>query len=433
MYKNNVFDDVGFAQFLLDNKIVKAGTEKFHVHWIRKFFHNRHKWDGHPWYEQLPVYLEYLELEAGLQDWQVRQAEQSIRLYFSGFLTHQGVLEKQNATIDISSENVKRNTFLAEFKKALRIKHYSLETEKTYLYWVKSFLSFSFGGHDNTSRLKMTDIDDRVRNYLAYLAIKKKVSASTQNLAFNALLMFFRMVMQHELSEMRHQVRAKNRTQLPVVLSKSEMQDFLTRCNEKMVLVMSVIYGGGLRLRECLRLRIKDIDFDQNLIFVRGGKGAKDRSTTLPVSICEPLKNQIDLVINTHKKDLLDGYGSVWLPEALARKYTNASKEIAWQWLFPADKMSVDPISGVTRRHHIQPRAVQRAFKEGIKKAGIHKSASVHTLRHSFATHLLLAGVDIRQIQEYLGHARVETTMIYTHVIKDMRDPTESPLDLLKG
>lgn len=427
----SVFDDVGFAEFLLSSAIVKTGAEKYYVYWVRKFYNNRHKWDGNPWHEQLLLYLEYLEHQTSIADWQVRQAEQSVRLYFAGFLKSKNVIEKPNTILDESPGTVTRVQILEEFNKVLRLKHYSRRTIKTYLYWVEDFLAFSFGDNKNLGQKVMEDIDDKVRNYLAYLAIKRNVSASTQNLAFNALLMFFRRVMHHELAEMRHQVRAKGRTKLPVVLSKTEIKDFLEQCSGRMGLVMSVIYGGGLRLQECLRLRVKDIDFDQKLIFVRDGKGGNDRSTILPASICEILRKQIDYVINIHRKDLGDGFGSVWLPGSLAKKYTNASQEIAWQWLFPADRVSIDPNSGMTRRHHIQARAVQRAFKVGLKKAGINKHASVHTLRHSFATHLLLAGVDIRQIQEYLGHSRVETTMIYTHVIKDMRDPAESPLDLL--
>lgn len=196
--------------------------------------------------------------------------------------------------------------------------------------------------------------------------------------------------------------------------------------------MLKIIYGGGLRITECCRLRLKDIDFDQQLVHIRGGKGNKDRTTLLPSLVLDELKYHISRVTDLHDADLAQGNGSVWMPEALARKYPSASTEKAWQYLFPSSSLSVDPADGIVRRHHISTSYVQRFLKQGMQKSKIHKHASVHTLRHSFATHLLINGVDLRQIQEYLGHSRVETTMIYTHVIKDIRNPTTSPLDLLQ-
>lgn len=243
--------------------------------------------------------------------------------------------------------------------------------------------------------------------------------------------MFFRLVMHYELTEMRHQVRAKTGSKLPVAFSLEEVSQILNQFSGTTALMISVIYGGGLRLQECLRLRIQDVDFDQNLLYIRSGKGNKDRTTLLSHAVAPTLHDHIAKILKQHKSDVSKGFGSVWLPNALARKYPNASTESAWQWLFPASKVSIAPVSRIVRRHHIQPRTLRRAFKKALTKSGINKQASVHTLRHSFATHLLLAGTDIRQIQEYLGHSRLETTMIYTHVIKDLRDPATSPLDIL--
>ncbi|MCP3901976.1 MAG: integron integrase [Desulfobacteraceae bacterium] len=318
------------------------------------------------------------------------------------------------------------------FREALRLKNYAFRTEKTYLTRTKQFLIYIAEQHKSKETFNLPDIENQVRSYLAYLAITRKVSGSSQNQAFNAILMFFRLVMHHELSNMKHQVRAKVGKRLPSVLSLDEIETLLLQFKGTMNLIISMIYGGGLRLQECLRLRVKDVDFDQHLVFVRAGKGNKDRVTLLPHSIVHDLQFHISRILNLHESDLKEGYGSVWIPISLARKYPNAPKEKAWQWLFPAKKRSIDTLSGHIRRHHLQPRTVQRAFKAALGKASIHKHASIHTLRHSFATHLLLAGVDIRQIQEYLGHSRVETTMIYTHVVKNMRDPATSPLDILR-
>ena len=243
--------------------------------------------------------------------------------------------------------------------------------------------------------------------------------------------MFFRLTFNKELGDLKNSVRARTGKRLPVVFSVEEVRQLLNHIKGTTGLMLRIIYGGGLRVNECCRLRIQDIDFDQQLIFIRQGKGGKDRTTVLPVSLMDTLKKHLVDVSDLHDADLDEGYGSVWLPNALERKYPGASTQKAWQYLFPSATRSIDPRNGLIRRHHITDSTIQRAMKTAIGKANINKHASVHTLRHSFATHLLLAGVDIRQIQEYLGHSRVETTMIYTHVIKDMRNPAVSPLDTL--
>lgn len=230
---------------------------------------------------------------------------------------------------------------------------------------------------------------------------------------------------------MKNTVRAKPRQTLPVVFSVGEVREILKLVSGTAGLILRLIYGGGLRVSEGARLRIKDIDFDQQLIHVRDCKGGKDRTTLLASSLVDELLSHIARVCALHDEDLAAGYGAVWLPDALVVKYPGAAREKAWQYLFPSATLAVDPLSSIVRRHHVSDSSLQRALKTAIRKAGVHKHASVHTLRHSFATHLLLGGVDIRQIQEYLGHARVETTMIYTHVVKDFRNPVASPLDAL--
>lgn len=247
------------------------------------------------------------------------------------------------------------------------------------------------------------------------------------------MLTFFRLVGNVDLGDLKNTVRARKRTTLPVVFSVDEVRNILAQVQGTAGLILKIIYGGGLRVNEGCRLRIKDIDFDQHLIHVRDGKGGKDRTTLLGATLVDDLRAHIARVLARHDGDLAAGHGAVLLPDALAVKYPGAATEKAWQYLFPAATLSVDPRSGIVRRHHVSDSALQRALKAAVRRAGIHKHASVHTLRHSFATHLLLRGVDIRQIQEYLGHARVETTMIYTHVVKDMRNPVASPLDTLAG
>ena len=230
---------------------------------------------------------------------------------------------------------------------------------------------------------------------------------------------------------MKECVRARQGSRLPVVFSPDEIRRLLEHTSGVTGLALRLIYGSGLRVSECCRLRVMDIDFDQNLVFVRQGKGNKDRSTVLPALLVPKLREQIARVFDLHDRDLAQGFGKVWLPDAINRKYPHAAENKAWQYLFPSRTLSVDPNSQTTRRHHMSSSSLQRAMKQAVREAKIHKHCSVHTLRHSFATHLLLSGIDIRQIQEQLGHAKVETTMIYTHVVKDMRNPVSSPLDLI--
>ena len=320
---------------------------------------------------------------------------------------------------------------IAETKHLIRLKHYSYSTERTYLQWIKRFIEYTT--HVSEKTIAETDTHD-FKNFLSHLALKKRVSASTQNQAFNAILFFFRSVLGKEVGNLANTVRAKRGKKLPVVFSVEEITRLLACMHGKDFLVAGLLYGAGLRLMELARLRVKDIDMDLNTVTVRSGKGDKDRTTILPATVKEHLKNHLTEVKNLHESDLAQGYGEVHLPDALSRKYPHAGKEWAWQYVFPARNFSVDPRSGRVARHHISDSAIQGIIKKAIRKAGIPKHASVHTLRHSFATHLLMNGVNIREIQELLGHKNVETTMIYTHVLRDMSKAPRSPLDLvLKG
>jgi integron integrase len=321
---------------------------------------------------------------------------------------------------------------IQEIRKAIRIKHYAYSTERTYIDWAKRFF-------DYTLKLKKKDItasgldSGDVRDYLSYLAMKRHVSSSTQNQAFNALLFLFRDILKIAIDDLSQTVRAKRGQRLPVVLSVEEVKEIFKHVEGIDLLILQLLYGSGLRLMELARLRVKDIDFSASLVLVRNSKGDKDRTTVLPNSVTSSLRSHLERVKVMHEHDLASGYGEVFLPDALERKYPNAAREWHWQYVFPSSKLSVDPRSGKIRRHHINEKTVQNAVKEAVKKAGIAKHASVHTLRHSFATHLLMNGVNIREVQNLLGHKSVETTMIYTHVMRDMKNAPQSPLDTLYG
>jgi integron integrase len=262
-----------------------------------------------------------------------------------------------------------------------------------------------------------------------YARVQDQNHASTQNQAFNALLFLYRNVLQIELATPIHALRAKRAQHLPTVLSKTEVNQVLNGIQGLHQLMARLLYGSGLRLMECLRLRVKDIDFEQSQVVVCEGKGEIDRLTILPASLVEPLKAQIAFVEQQHERDLANGYGSVELPYALAHKYPDADKELSWQYVFPSDRLSTDPRSGITRRHHVDPSGLQRAVKTAAKLAKMNKPVSPHTFRHCFATHLLEAGYDIRTVQELLGHKDVKTTMIYTHVLNRGPKAVRSPLD----
>ena len=428
---NQVFNSDDFAQYLLFNRFIKSGTESFYVHWVRLFFQKRVSWPERPWFDQLLFFITNLQEEGSLHDWQIRQAEQAVRLYFSNYLQHKNPSPgSQNALIHLDQNGVfRRSDAINALNESLRLRNYSNKTITSYVNWCNRFFTYIQVQQDTHSGDRLQVSPKLVRDYLAHLAVKANVSASTQNLCFNALQFFFRHILNDDIGELKNAVRAQMRKRLPVVFSVEETRTLLNCFEGTQALIMKLIYGSGLRISECVHLRVQDLDFDQGLVRIMSGKGNKDRTSILPDSLRHDMKNHLGRIIDLHQKDLNSGHGEVWLPDSLKKKYPFAAREIAWQWVFPQKKLSFDPESHVIRRHHVSTRSLQKVFKTALKRSEIYKHATIHTLRHSFATHLLLSGVDIRQIQEYLGHTRVETTMIYTHVIKDMRDPVVSPLD----
>lgn len=310
-----------------------------------------------------------------------------------------------------------------QIRKAIRVKHYSYRTEQTFIYWIKKFMLFNNKRHPNEMGEK------EINRFLTYLAVNRKVAASTQNQALCAILFLYRHVLKKQIGWIDKLERAKNPKIIPVVLSGKEVESVLLQFQAVVWIVVSLLYGSGLRLMEALRLRVKDIDFDYNQITLRDAKGHKDRLSLLPMAVKEPLKKHLQRVKFLHQKDLDEGFGLVYLPYALQRKYPHANSEWIWQYVFPASTRYYDPDDKIHRRHHLHESVVQRAMKSAVHKAGIQKKASCHTLRHSFATHLFENGYDIRTVQELLGHSDVRSTMIYTHVLNKGRMGVQSPLD----
>lgn len=315
---------------------------------------------------------------------------------------------------------------LDQVRAEIRFRHYSRETEKSYVYWVRYFILF----HAKRHPAQMGAVE--VTAFLSWLASERKVAASTQNQALAALLFLYRQVLDMDLPWLDGVVRAKRPVRLPTVLSEAQVRHLLSQLEGTGWLMASLLYGAGLRQRECLGLRVKDVDFAYRQVLVRSGKGGKDRVTMLPEGAVQPLQAHLGRVHVLHRKDLAEGHGEVSLPHALARKYPRAGREWGWQFVFPSGKRSVDPEDGVIRRHHIYPDTLGRMIGRAARAAGIAKPVSCHTLRHSFATHLLQTGSDIRTVQELLGHSDVSTTMIYTHVVNKGARGVKSPLDRLE-
>lgn len=311
------------------------------------------------------------------------------------------------------------------YREELVVRHYARRTMQSYAHWVKRFLHFH--GLRHPREMGQAEINA----FLSHLATEGQVSASTQNQALSALLFLYRHVLGVEDGDLKGVVRARRRQRLPVVLTPEEVRQVLDQLEGMNQLIAKLLYGSGLRLMEALRLRVKDLDFQQHQLTVRDGKGGKDRLTMIPQRMIKPLQEHLKTVKETHMADLQGGWGAVEMPYALERKYTNASREWRWQWVFPQAQRWKDRPSGRQGRHHIDPSIVQRAMHTAVRTAGLSKRATCHTLRHSFATHLLERGQDIRTIQELLGHSDVKTTMIYTHVLNRGPAGVQSPADLL--
>ncbi|MEN8264096.1 MAG: integron integrase [Nitrospirota bacterium] len=422
--KKNVLAE--FQEYLRSNNLVQEKYIPFYAHWASKFlvFTTNNSKLNHDL--QVQKFTNHLTSHEKVADWQVNQANNAITLYVHQFKNrHEGSsssVKKIEACASVSN-------LIDELRQAIRIKHYAYRTERKYIERIKDFYLYmkqvKKKGID--SNLKSSD----VRDYLGYLALNRKVAASTQNQAFNALIFFFRNVLKIDLQDLNKSVRAKRGQKLPVVFTVKEVKEVFQHIKGENLLILKLIYGSGLRVIELVRLRVKDVDFGANLIMVRNSKGDKDRSTIFPESIKPQLLDHLKKVEILHKKDLASEHGEVHLPHALSRKYPNTAKAWHWQYVFPSSKLSVDPRSGKVRRHHKSDKAIRSAMYIALKKTGIPKHASVHTLRHSFATHLLMKGVNIRIIQQLLGHKNIETTMIYLHVVRELSGAPDSPLDTL--
>jgi integron integrase len=414
-----------FQEFLLQRKLAAEKHVSFYASWVGRYlaFADR-QGNSRPQDIVVDMFMNSLRGSAANADWQIRQAEDAVRIYLTHFLPHQVenivAYELKPVTSDQSVLNA--------MKEALRVKHYSYRTEQTYLAWADRFCKYLRAANGK----KLSDVGSAdVRDYMTHLATRQNVAASTQNLAFNAVLFLVRNVLNRSLADLGSTVRAKRGSKLPVVLSVEEVGRIFRQLEGRELLMARLLYGAGLRLMELARMRVQDIDFEMNSITVRDGKGAKDRATLLPKSIRDDLRLHLQRVKSLHDSDLAEGRGEVYMPDALARKYADAEVKWGWQYVFPSGKLAVDPRSGRVRRHHVSEKIIQTAIHASVRRADIVKHATVHTLRHSFATHLLMNGVNIREIQDLLGHKSVETTMIYTHVLRGMTNAPMSPLDQL--
>jgi len=319
----------------------------------------------------------------------------------------------------------KNRKLLDEVRDVMRLHHYSIHTERTYCDWIKRYIGY----HEMRDRQDLIDGEAKIEAFLTHLAVDKTVAPSTQNQAMNALVFLYKHVLKQPLDKEINAVRASRKINIPVVMAREEVAQSIALMGGVSQLVVKLLYGSGLRIMEAVRLRVQDIDYNFKQITVRSGKGAKDRITTFPTSVIPLLQNHLAKVRVIHNRDLDQGYGEVYMPYALARKYPNAAKEWNWQYVFPARNLAIDPRSGKGRRHHVDPSVINKAIKVAVRKTGLTKRISAHTFRHSFATHLLQRGTDIRTIQALLGHKDVATTMIYTHVLQQGGQGVLSPLD----
>jgi len=406
-----------FESYLLKKKQIKDKYVPYYMKWVSDCYrYLNESVESRLSADRIQTFLDHLS--KNYEDWQVNQADYALRLY-QFFLSRekQDKGAKEAGTLDEWKE------LEDETRNMLRLKHRSLSTEKTYIGWFRRFKDFI--KEKAPGNLEGNDLQD----FLSHLAVDKRVSTSTQNQALNALVFLYKHVLDKDIENTINAVRARYKRRLPVVLSMKEVERIFDNMSGLQRLMAMLTYGCGLRLNECLSLRIKDLDIEQNTVIIRSGKGDEDRRTVLPERLKDELIHHIASVKSLFDRDREQNLNGVALPGALEKKYPNAGKQWGWFWLFPSKSLSIDPRTQVVRRHHMHPASLQRSFKAAVGKAGITKHVSVHTLRHSFATHLLEKGYDIRTIQELLGHKQLQTTMIYTHVATKNILGVRSPLD----
>ncbi len=390
----------------------------FYANWVKMAYRfNKTPLQQHLDKQQLDNF--YTHLASRFEDWQVAQARAALRHYMY-FLEQQEHLEKDWT---VPQTNDPWEPYINRTIQTLRLKQRALNTEKTYLRWICGFRHFLQEKQPQT--LTAQDL----QYFLSHLAVDLQVAPSTQNQALNALIFFYRFGLKQNIDDQLDAVRARPRQKLPVVLTKEEIKAIFARMPQPQRLMAQVIYGGGLRLMECLRLRVKDLDFERNVIWVRSGKGDKDRHTLFPLSLREELQNHLQKVRKLYEQDRKKRLPGVELPHLLRKKYPNAPLEWSWFWVFPSPFLSIDPRSNEIRRHHMHPASLQKTFKSALRQTDIAKRATIHSLRHSFATHLIEAGYDVRSVQELLGHKNLQTTMIYTHIARVNLLGIRSPLD----
>ncbi len=413
----------GFKEYLEKQSDIQPIRQPHYARWVSRYLHSVSTPKALCQHVHINRFREQLGTNANLKDWQINQAMDAVELFVQDFLpqAHPELVEQDSEPDPLQDWYQVQQ----KVKEAASLRRYAPSTESSYMYWVKQFARF-------VGNRAPSEVDsNNVRRFLSHLALDKKVSISTQNQAFNALLFLFAHVLKKDYGDLRRTVRPKYKRRLPTVLTRKETKLILDNTKGLEKLICQLIYGSGLRLMECMRLRVKDLDFEQCRITVRSGKGNEDRVTMLPRILVPDLQKHLEKVQNLHNRDLKLGHGEVVLPDALATKYPNAAYEWGWQWVFPARALYVDKDTGKVHRHHVHQSVIQKVVKQARLKSGIVKPVSVHTLRHSFATHLLESGVNIRAIQELLGHKDIKTTMIYTHVLSETRDSIISPADLL--
>lgn len=415
-----------FETKLSESNQVADFKKPYYISWVKRFlsFLSSHKIEKDQFFatQTLNSFITELKSQNKYQDWQLAQANHAVYLFEKAQSNHTTTTETLSQ-LQESKEDVSLQTVLGELSDILKVKHYSPKTLKNYSAWVKHFFEFQNDSFENATA-------EDVKKYLVHLAKVKKVSSSTQNQAFNALMFLFRNILHRNFSDLEDTSRAKRSKRIPAVLGREEVKTLFACIDDELhLLIAKLLYGCGLRLLECMTLRVQDIDFQNNLVIIHSGKGDKDRRVGLPLSLKSELETHVARVRVEYEEHYQLGHARVKLPDALARKYPLASRSFAWQWLFPGKSYFIDKSDGQSYRPHLHESNIQKMVFRAMKKSGICKKITVHTLRHSYATHLLDSGVGIKIIQELLGHANIESTMIYTHVTLTEKRKIVSPLD----